>query len=414
MFAFLLACAPAPLTDLIEEIPQDAAVEVAWDGEVTNGFWGIPPETDVDVTVNGEPLGVWTTQPVDTTGLVPLEVTHRSPDADVGHVRFLSVMKVQDTATVVMHDTTGAAVWRRDLETIELVKGLAVDTAAQRVYALLPSDTLDEGAQIRVVSPDGSMETLVADCALHHGIALGPDGDLLGLGWEIEPIGAEDVLFDTLELVDAETGACTTILRTQDHLPWPTEEQVSSLSPGLYDGEVRAYGYANGVSFDPTSELASISMPMVSPGLLITDLGGEATFLTGSDELYDEPHYGWANEHGEVLVYNRRSEAAGTTIEAMTIDGERLSQYHLQHPTGESAYNPHLGTVFPVDRELGVEGGLLAGYHPFASSTYELTEDPFTSDSGHSRRLLQLQSADETVSAIGGFMEAYSLDTLNE
>ena len=424
MFAFLFACAAPESLDL--PLDFEGEVVATWEDQETRrqvgledprelDFWGLPGDTDIDLWLDGEFYGTWTTEPVDTTGLVPLEVTHRAEDAEVDDVRFVSVMKVPDTAVAVMHDTRGRAVWRQDLDTSELVKGVAVDPEAQRVYALLPSDTLDEGARIRVAGPTGGLETLAADCALHHGLALGPEGDLLGLGWEIEPIGDELVLFDTLEHVDVETGACTTLLRTQDHLPWPTEEEVRHFPPGLYDGDVRAYGYANGLSFDPTSELVSISVPMVSAGLLVTDLEGEATFLTDDDELYDEPHYGWANEQGEVLVYNRRSDEQGSTVEALTLEGERVGRYHLQQPTGEPAYNSHLGTVFPVDRELGVEGGLLAGYHPFADSTYELTEDPFdpSGTRGASRRLLQLQSADPSTNAIGGFMEAYSLEALN-
>ncbi|MCP4803852.1 MAG: hypothetical protein GY913_23610 [Proteobacteria bacterium] len=416
MFAFLLACAATdPTLDQVLTDLDGEDVSLEWEGQVTTGPWGIPPETQVDVLVEGEFLGTWTTRPVDTTGLVPLQVTHRAADADIDHVRFISVMTLHEGAVAVMTDTQGRTVWRQDLDTREFVKGVAVDTANQRIYAALPSNTIEEGGEIRVMSPTGPMERLVTDCALHHGIALGPDGDLLGLGWEIEPIGAEDVLFDTVERIDVETGECTTLLRLQDHLPWPTESAVSSLSPGLYDGDVRAYGYANGLSYDPSSGLASTSVPMVTPGLLVSDLADTSTFLTSSDDLYDEPHHGWANAHGEVLVYNRRNADEGTTIDALSLDGERVGRYRLQDATGEAAYNSHLGTAFPVDRELGVEGGLIAGYHPFAASTYELTEDPFdpSGTPGTSRRLLQLQSADPAVSVVGGFMEAFSIDTLN-
>ena len=408
-------------------------------------LWGLPPHTDVSIEVSwvreDAPDVTWCgvaeavrTGSVDTSDLPELEVTHRLDGADVDDVRFLSVLKGAGDAAVVMVDSRGRYVWRQDLDNQELVKAIALHPDSQRLFVALPSDSVDEPATVRIVRPSGEMETIVLDHPLHHGIAFDGEGRLYGIGWETTLLHGEEVLTDTLVRFDVDTGQSEVLWRTFDHLVEPDAERVSELpSTNLYDGDVRAYGYVNGISVNRERGVAALSLPNQDPGILVIDLdtlevspvtnGALASAPTGlgllpSDSVFGQPHHAWADGDGRLVVYNRRDASAGSTVDTLIYDEEGVEVVRSEATVGsdgDPSYNSHLGNVFPVDGQLAAEGGRLAVWSPFADHAYSLRADPFDASADPDDGLmLQVGVASGTeLGVVGGFMAAYSVDRLH-
>jgi len=409
-------------------------------------LWGLPTERAVTLSARWElahsvretfcsPEYTVTTGSVDTTGLPALQTITRVAGAEVDHVRFLAVLKTADSGQAVMVDSRGRYVWRHDLDNNELVKGLALDPDGERLYVLLPSDTIEEMATVRVLRPTGDMETITLDHALHHGMTMDAEGRLLGLGWELTEHEDMTLLTDTLVRFDLEAGTSEVLWRSMDYLGLPDAQQMSGLSgSGLYEGDVVAYGYANGVSVDRATGLIAVSLPGVDPGILTFDADGqltstftnfsEAASVEGKDllpghSLFERPHHGWAMPNDRVLAFNRRSETDGSTLDAMSWTGDTLNilgSEALLSNDGEAIYNAHLGNVFPIDGLAEQRGGLVAAWAPNADHAYTLRTDPFDPEgtAGESELLLQVGEADDsTAVVVSGFMEAWSLSRLN-
>lgn len=432
------------------------APEDAWLGSL----WGLPPETPISVDASwtradlpGERLclaspEIVTTGPVSAEGF-PRHITHLRTEeptrqAELDGLRFLGVMGSAQESAAFMLDARGRLLWHQDLGLPALVKGLALHPDGERLFVMGVNEYADEPGTVVSFRPTGERTEHAVAHALHHAMSFDGAGRLLVLGWEEEELHGQTVVTDTLVRLDLEAGSSEVLWRTWDSLERPEAETLSTMNgSGIYgDNQAIAYGYANGLGLDVASGTAAISLGGVPGGVITVDLEGEAppaylrnrsltqeavpgAELLPEDLLVRRAHHAWSDGTDRLLVYNRREDGVGTTVDALRwtpAEGEVEEALEIEQSialldeTGAPTVNEHLGIAWPVDLDFARPGALMAGYHPYAGHSFTVHTAPFDPEREglDSELLLQVSLADgESLEMIGGFMEAWSLQTLH-